>query len=158
MKIYVENLRNGNGDWIELPVDIENLMDNLGAEHLSELDVMDYEANFKLDNYRDINSINELAEILDDMDNTEKQIAENLIEEGIIVEWEDLVDAVHDVIIYSGCEDMEDVAIRIMEEDRAFDGTDERIERYFNYKSYGEDLSITGTYFEINGAIVEYLG
>ena len=102
----------------------------------------------------------QLAEILEDacLDNTELQIAEYLIGDGIITDWDDLVNEVNNVIVYKDCKDMEDVAMRIMREDGAFDGTDERIERYFNYKAYGEDLSITGTYFEINGAIVEYLG
>ena len=98
------------------------------------------------------------AEILDDMDYHEKQIAENLIKEGIVADWEDLIDAVHDVVVYEGCKDMEDVAMAIMEEDSAFDGVDERLRDYFNFEEYGATLSITGMYFKIDGAIVEYLG
>lgn len=158
IKMYIENVKTAKGNWVDFPVNIEEMMENFEVENLGQLNVMDYEANFTLKNYKNIEDVNELAEILDDMDNLEKQIAENLIEEGIIVDWEDLIDAVQDVVVYEGCKNMEDVAIAIMEEDLAFDGVDERLRDYFNFKEYGETLSITGTYFEIDGAIVEYFG
>lgn len=158
IKMYIENVKTAKGNWVDFPVDMEEMMENFEVEYSGQLDVMDFEANFTLKNYKNIKDVNELAEILDYMDNHERQIAENLIEEGIIVDWEDLIDAVHDVIVYEGCKNMEDVAIAKMLLDSAFDGVDERLRDYFNFKEYGETLSITGTYFEIDGAVVEYLG
>lgn len=158
IKMYIENVKTAKGNWVDFPVDMEEMMENFEVEYSGQLEVMDYEANFTLKNYKNIKDVNELAEILDDMDNNKRQIAENLIEEGIIVDWEYLIDAVHDVVVYEGCENMEDVAIAKMLLDSAFDGVDERLRDYFNFKEYGETLSITGTYFEIDGAIVEYLG
>lgn len=131
-------------------------MSDFDAKNISELNVVDYEANFTIRNYKDIDSLNELAKILNDMDAVERQIAEHLIDDGIIVDYDDLKSAIeNDVIIYYDCENMEDVAMMY---GRFDSGGDERLDKYFDYKSYGEDLSADGTFFKIDGAIVEYLG
>jgi hypothetical protein len=46
IKMYIENVKTAKGNWVDFPVDIEEMMENFEVENLGQLNVMDYEANF----------------------------------------------------------------------------------------------------------------
>lgn len=68
---------------------------------------------------------------------------------------EELVEHKDDIIHYSDCYDMSDVAYYLVNEAGMLDGVSDHISRYFDYDAFGRDLEIGGTYVCTNRGIYE---
>ena len=70
---------------------------------------------------------------------------------------EELVEHKDDIILYSGCETMTDVAYYLIDEVQALGEIPSHLQNYIDYEAYGRDLDIEGTFIETNAGICEVL-
>ena len=113
-----------------------------------EFFITDYECDFyRVGEYENIETLNDIAEQIDSLDNYEKDIVKGLMSEGYSLE--DAIDNADDVIVYSGCYTMTDVAYEYIEECCSFEGVPDWITNYFDYEAYGRDMSFDGHWFEL---------
>ena len=61
----------------------------------------------------------------------------------------------HDIIHYSWCKNMADVAKHLLDNDPAFAEIDERLVRYFDFEAYGQYLDDNGHFVETEHGIYE---
>jgi antirestriction protein len=155
-KIYVTNLGKYNegyliGKWLTLPATEEEVSDTLKQiginEYYEEYFITDYESdimNFKIDEYDNINDLNDIAEELESLSDYEQEVVEALLEYGYTLE--DAIDKIDDCIVYYNCDTMEEVAERIADENGLLDQIPENLQYYFDFSAYGRDLEIEGTF------------
>ena len=167
LRIYLTNLGKYNegmlvGEWVDLPVSEEELskvFKHIGInDEYEEYFITDYESDIdgvKVGEYENIDELNELAEALEDLDSEEENVLSVMLEDGCTFEeaLEKIKD--RDYMVYYNCDSMEDVAYQVVEESGLLDGVPEKVARYFNYKAYGCDLEIEGTFYQINNAYIE---
>ena len=116
LKVYITNLGKYNegyliGKWLELPAtedEIETILEEIGVSdeldengvYYDEYFITDYETDFdgvKVGEYDNLDDLNELAETLEDLDETEKEIVNAIMGEGYSLE--DAIDKKDDVLI-----------------------------------------------------------
>lgn len=174
LRIYLTNLGKYNegqlvGEWVELPVteeELEKVLERIdiseepdeNGNYYEEYFITDYESdfNYKVGEYDSIEELNEVAETFDGLDDTEKEVFKVMIEEGY--SSEEALEKVNDgdYMIYYNCSDMEDVAMEYVEETGLLHDIPDTLKNYFDYKSYGRDMNIEGTFiFTDNGNCIE---
>lgn len=127
-----------------------DLHDNDFRIEYEEYFITDYECSFyKIGEYEDLDDLNEIAETLEGLDSHEESIVTALMEEGY--DLEEALENKDDVIVYSGCHDMTDVAYEYVEETGMFHGCPDCVTNYFDYESFGNDLRYDGQWFEVDG-------
>lgn len=173
LRIYLTNLGKYNegqliGEWVELPCtddELEAVKTRIGiseepdenGNYYEEWFITDYESDIPgvtVGEYDNLDELNEFAEKLDDLDESQKQAIQAFLEDGNT--FDEALEGVQDgnYTIYSGCDDMEDVAMEIVEECGYLNDIPEMVARYFNYKAFGRDLNIEGKYYYIDGDMV----
>lgn len=159
LSVYLTNLGKYNegyliGEWVELPVtdeELEAVLERIGInEQYEEYFITDYESDYRLtaNEYSSIEDLNEQAEQLDDLDEWELDIVTALLSEGYTLE--DALDKYDDVMVYSDCHDMTDVAYAYIEETGMLDGVPENIANYFDYEAFGRDMGFEGQFIFTN--------
>lgn len=152
IRVYVANLAKYNegklvGEWLTLPVDPDELREQiakiLGADE--EYAIHDYEAPFEIHEYQDIYKLNETLQELADI--TEDEAVINLIFANLM--FDEAMTTLRDgeYRVWNGCKSMEDVAYDSIEESGLLSGVPEELKRYFDYKAYGRDMDIQGSFF-----------
>lgn len=167
LKIYLTNLGKYNegelvGEWVELPAtdeELEKVKERIGINKFyEEWFITDYETNFgfKVDEYANLDELNGMAETLDNLSGTEIEIMETLTENGY--DLEDALETLDNVIYYSDCNDMEDIAYQYIEESGLLNNVPQEIARYFDYAALGRDMEIEGNFiFTDNGNCIQVL-
>ena len=92
---------------------------------------------------------------MDNLDIDQQQAIKAFLEDGST--FDEALEGVQDgnYRIYSGCDDMEDVAMEVVEECGYLNGVPENVARYFDYEAFGRDLDLEGKYYNIDGDMVE---
>lgn len=157
MNIYLTNLGKYNedeliGEWVELPVsqeELQKVFKRIGInEEYEEYFITDYECDFyEVGEYENIDTLNEIAERLDELDESESKIVEALMSE-LGYTLDEAIEKVNngDYMVYSDCENMTDVAYQVIENCGYLNNVPETVAKYFDYKSFGRDLEFEGTY------------
>lgn len=164
MKIYIANLGKYNegelvGAWFSFPVDEEEVSERIGlnAEY-EEFAIHDFEAPFPIDEYESIDCLNKIYEALQEIEGT--PIYDEL--EEILGYWfkdiEELVEHAEDIICYSDCSTMAEVAEYYVEETGMLSALPENMRYYFDYAALGRDMEIEGNYLITSHGIFEYNG
>lgn len=169
LKIYLTNLGKYNegflvGEWVELPAtdeELEAVKTRIGinAEY-EEMFISDYETDVdgvEVGEYENLEELNELAESLENLDDDEMIAMQAMLLDGY--SFKEALEKVQDgdYRVYSGCDSMTDVAYEVVEECGYLDNVPENVSRYFDYEAFGRDLGIEGTYYNINGDMVEII-
>lgn len=170
MNIYLTNLGKYNegelvGEWVQLPISNEELQEvfkRIGInKEYEEYFITNYECDFyEIGEYENIDTLNEIAEKIDNLDEEQEQVVKVLMSEC----GYDLDDAIEkaengDYRIYSNCDNMTDVAYAVVEECDYLRNVPENIARYFDYEAFGRDLGIEGSFhFLDNGDCIEIIG
>ena len=91
LNIYLTNLGKYNegeliGEWVELPVsqeELQKVFERIGInEEYEEYFITDYECDFyQVGEYENLNSLNEMAEQLEDIDDDQEEIVKILMTE-----------------------------------------------------------------------------
>ena len=148
--------------WLALPATEDEITKALEAididgERYEEYFITDYEAPFKIGEYDNLDGLNEIAEAYDDLDEDERAVVEAYME-NLYDDFEEAVGAVTsgEYRIWYGCDDMEDVAIEMVNEGY-FGGVPEgSLSTYIDYKAIGRDLRLEGDFFETAQGIIEF--
>lgn len=166
MNIYLTNLGKYTegeliGEWVELPVsqeELQKVFERIGIDkEYEEYFITDYECDFyEVGEYENIDTLNEIAKRLDELDESKNKIAKAMISESGYT-FSEAIEKVNngEYMVYSDCEDMTDVAYQVVENCGYLDNVPETIARYFDYEAYGRDLEIEGTFIFMNGMAVE---
>lgn len=164
LKIFISNLKEYNngkiiGEWVSLPCEgLEEVLNKISNNGKDELFISDYETDIsglKVAEYEDILQLNEIAEEINNFSDEEVIALQAYLEQ-----YNDIEQALEEVHqgnyrIYYNCDDMEDVANQIINESGLLDGVPEQVKMYFDYEAYGRDLSIDGTFIQIDNSFVE---
>ena len=70
---------------------------------------------------------------------------------------EELVEHKDDIILYSGCETMTDLAYYLIDKEQSLGEILSSLQNYIDYEAYGRDLDIEGTFIATNAGIFEVL-
>lgn len=173
LRIFLTNLGKYNegmliGEWVDLPCsDFESVFERIGVSdepdengiYYEESFITDYECDFEsvhIGEYEDLDELNELAEALDG-DNGE--IVAALMDNDWSLSLSDAVSQANDVIVYSGCDDMSDVALRWYEETGQLAEVEKVISSdYIDWEAVGRNMDMCGTFLPISDGYIEVLG
>lgn len=168
LKIFLTNLGKYNeghliGEWVSLPIDNNKLKEVKKRieinKYYEEMFVTDYECDIdgvKVNEFDDIEELNEMTKTLEELDETDKEIIGAIMSRGYSIN--EAIDKKDDVMIFYDCNDMEDVAMQYCKECGILDEMSEHLQSYFDFAAYGRDLEIEGTFiFTDNGNCIEIL-
>lgn len=174
-KIYLTNLGKYNegeliGEWVDLPAtddELEEVKARIGISdepdengiYYEEYFITDYENDYgyKVDEYEDLDILNQIAEQLEDLDEEQKD-AVHAYTECVDDDIDRAVEAVTngDYRVYYDCNDMSDVAYEVVQECGYLEQMPENLRNYFDYEAFGRDLDIEGTFTYYNGNYYEF--
>ena len=161
LKVFVTNLGKYNeceliGEWVSLPVDeneLEEVLERIGInEEYEEYFITDFETEIdglNVDEYSNIEELNELAEQLESLDEYDLEKVGAIIE-AYGTELQEAIDDIDDYTYYSG-KTLEEVAYEIVEEMNL----PEFAQRYFDYEAFARDLGFDGYTETTNGVIYQ---
>lgn len=164
MNVYIANLGKYNegelvGAWFSLPIDFEEVKERIGlnAEY-EEYAIHDYELPFPVDEYTSIDRLNDIYEMLQEIEG--EPIYDEL--NAILGYWfssiEDLLEHKDDIICYSDCSSMEDVAEYYVEETGMLNSLPSNLRYYFDYAAFGRDMEVEGNFLVTSHGVFEYMG
>ena len=145
-----------NGFWVELPCDLDEVLEKLSASTGEDLDDMevfinDYETNInglEISENSNISDLNDLAERLEALDEYDLEKLEAILEaDGGSLE--NALDDMDEYTYYSGMT-LEEVAEEIVTE--CYNLSDFAL-RYFDFEAFARDLSFDGYTETENGVI-----
>ena len=164
MQIYIANLGKYNegqlvGDLFSFPVDEEASAERIGLNAAyEEYAIHDFQVPFPINEYDSIDRLNRIYESLQEIKGT--PIYDELDE--ILNYWfndiEELLEHADDIICYSECESMRDVAEYYVEETGVLNSLPGNLRYYFDYSALGRDLEIEGNYLITSSGVFEYQG
>ena len=175
LRIFLTNLGKYNegyliGEWVDLPCtdeELEAAKKRIGisdepdenGNYYEEYFITDYETDIQgltVEEYEDLDNLNELAETLENLDDYYKEVVQAMMSEGYSLE--DALEKKDDCMVYSDCEDMADVAMEYCEETGMLESIPEDLRCYFDYEAFGRDMGFEGHYvFTNNGNCVQIL-
>ncbi|EGO2712209.1 antirestriction protein ArdA [Enterococcus faecalis] len=162
MQVYVANLGKYNegelvGAWFTPPIDFDELAEKIGLNNeYEEYAIHDYELPFDVDEYTPIAEINRLGEGISELEGT--AIYEELkeIKSMWFNSFDELIDNKDDIISYSDCDSMEDVARYLIEELGQLGEVPANLQNYIDYQSLGRDMEIEGNFLVTSHGVFEY--
>lgn len=168
IKVFVTNLGKYNegalvGEWLGLPAsddEIDAMLRRIGIGGIyEEYFITDYESDLggiEFDEYESLESLNDIAEQLAELDDYELECVEALMIDGSTLQ--EALDSYSDCVVYPDCHDMTDIAYEVVESAGLLDSMPENLRSYFDYEAFGRDLGFEGRYvFLDNGDCVEIL-
>lgn len=162
IKIYLTNLGKYNegdlvGKWVELPVDdFGPILKEIGInEQYEEWFITDYEAPFKIEEYDNIEELNELAKECENFSDIEWEVFSACMDDGY--SKEEAVDIVNNNE-YTFVEGYTDRDLGVNYVYDLLGGPEElgkeTLEQYFDYEMFGRDLLAEG-YFKIDDGFLK---
>ena len=168
LKIFLTNLGKYNegyliGEWVTLPITdnrLEEVKKRIGInKRYEEWLITDYESDVdgvEVNEYASIQTLNELAEALEELDEYELEIVGALLSEGYSIG--EALEKKDDCFIYFDCNNMEDVAITACEHNGILEVMPEELRCYFDFAAYGRDMFYSSHFvFTDNGNCIEIL-
>lgn len=167
-RIFLTNLGKYNegelvGEWVDLPVDdnFEQAFEDIGIDdHYEEWFITDYENDYgyRVSEYENIFELNDMAQQLETLDDSEKEVITGYMSE-VNDDFEEALEVVEnrDFMYFPDCSSMTDCAYYWV--DDVCGGVDnldqDTIETYFDYDSYGRDIRLNGDLEYLAGDPVE---
>lgn len=154
IKGYITNLGKYNegiliGEWITFPIDdeeLEKVLERIGInDEYEEIFFTDWETEIGcgFGEYEDIESVNELAEQLEEIEMHDDLEKLEAIIEATGYGLEEAIDEMDNAIYWSGYT-LEEVAQEIVDECYGGQKVDEIFFRYFDYEAFARDLEFDG--------------
>lgn len=157
------------GEWLALPAteaERRAAWERIGAPE--EVFFTDYDAedvpgiSWHLGEYESLDQLEQLAEALEDMDESERQTLAAVLESGIAsahgaAELLELCEDVQDraYTLIEGVDTVEDLGYYYAEETGAIDELPDWARGYFDYEAYGRDIAIESTGEFVAGGWIE---
>ncbi|MGX7417877.1 antirestriction protein ArdA [Carnobacterium gallinarum] len=162
MKVYIANLGKYNegelvGAWFTPPIDFDDVKERIGINDIyEEYAIHDYELPFDIKEFTSIDEINHLCALIQEIEGTSIYNNLNEIQNYWFSSLEDLIEHADDIICYSDCDSMADVARYYVEEVGSLGEIPSQLQNYIDYDAFGRDLSISGNFLETSNGIFEY--
>lgn len=164
MQVYISNLGKYNegelvGAWFQPPIDMEEVKEKIGLnDQYEEYAIHDYELPFEIGEYTPISEINRWCSLIEEIEDTEifKELRE--IQSMWFSSLEDLIEHKDDIIYYSDCDSMEDVAAYYVEETGQLGEVPSNLQNYIDYQALGRDMELEGNFLVTSNGVFEYLG
>lgn len=163
MRVYIANLGKYNegelvGEWFTPPIDFDNVKEVIGLnDEYEEYAIHDYELPFSIDEYTPIDEVNRICGKIEELEGT--PIFDEL--KDILGMWfsdiEELVEHMEDIICYSDCDDMEDVARYYVEETGSLGEIPSNLQNYIDYQALGRDMDLEGNFLVTSHGVFEYV-
>ena len=177
LNIYITDLAAYNqghlvGEWVALPMDKDELAfkvkmilgkgevlcnDSLHEEYF----ITDYEFDtvnvFSVGEYANIYNLNEKAQLLEDIAESEHKVIKFLLDENIVSSLEEAIGKRGEVAVYENYT-MQDIAVEYIEENFDLDSLSPLIANNLNYDGIAADLEVDGCYFKVDSDIFYYCG
>ena len=141
--------------WFSLPITEDELEEKLGIDSSDGYFIVDKELPFGDEVQEDTT-----VEKLNDLYSTYKSLPSDLKEDYAELmcyfsNLDELHRYRHDIIHYSWCKNMTDVARHLLENDPSFSSLNESVIRYFDFEAYGQYLDDNGRFVETDHGIYE---
>lgn len=149
-------------DSIKSEITVEALTEGvISDEDEAEFMISDYESEsypFTIGEYDDMEDLVDMVEQLESFSDEEADIITTIMHD-LGYSLEEAVEIVQDseYIMYSGCNNMTDVAYQVVEDCGYLEQIPENLRYYFGYESFGRDLDIERTFIYTNSGIVEII-
>ena len=142
--------------WFDLPIDETELEERLGIEADSEeYRITETELPFA-DEVGEDTTIDRLNDLYHTFESLPADLQEDYGElMCYFTSLDELHQHRHDVIHYSWCNNMADVARHLLDNDPAFSAIEEQLTRYFDYEAYGQYLYDNGQFVATDHGIYE---
>ncbi|ELP1222611.1 antirestriction protein ArdA [Listeria monocytogenes] len=163
MQVYISNLKKYNegelvGAWFRPPINMEEVKEKIGLnDQYEEFAIHDYELPFEIDEYTPISEINRLCALVEEIEDTPIYNELKEIQGMWFSSLEDLIEHKDDIICYSDCDSMEDVAAYYVEETGQLGEVPTNLQSYIDYRALGRDMELEGNFLVTNNAVFEYL-
>lgn len=150
MRVYIANLGKyveGQlvGAWFTPPIDFDDMRSKIGLnDYYGEYAIHDYELPFEVDEYTSIEEINYLCGLVEELPEPICSVVEDLI--PVYGGLENLVEHADDIIYYSNCDSISDLAYYLIDECSAFGEIPEAIQPYIDYEAYARDLELNSRF------------
>lgn len=147
MAVYIANLGDYveggvKGAWFHFPLDEEEIAERIGLNGRYEEYVIHDSENFpcELEEYTSIEELNRIYELIQDFP---EEVLDNLDDFiSYYGDLEELADHIGDIICYSRCETMEDVAYQKIYEENVLGEIPPAFFHYIDCEAYGRDIEI----------------
>ncbi|EKB5511866.1 antirestriction protein ArdA [Listeria monocytogenes] len=163
MQVYISNLGKYNegelvGAWFRPPIDMEEVKEKIGLnDQYEEFAIHDYELPFEIDEYTPISEINRLCALVEEIEDTPIYNELKEIQGMWFSSLEDLIEHKDDIICYSDCDSMEDVAAYYVEETGQLGEVSTNLQNYIDYHALGRDMELEGNFLVTSNGVFEYL-
>lgn len=163
MQVYISNLGKYNegelvGDWFQPPIDIEEMKEKIGLTgDYEEYAIHDYELPFAIEEYTPISEINRLCALVEELEGTAVYKELRTIQSMWFSNLDDLFDNKDNIIYYSDCESMSDVAAYYVEETGQLGEVPSNLQNYIDYQSLGRDMELEGNFLVTSNGVFEYI-
>ncbi|MBY7141918.1 antirestriction protein ArdA [Virgibacillus sp. NKC19-3] len=164
MQVYIANLGKYTegelvGAWFAPPIDMEEVKERIGLnDEYEEIAIHDYELPFEVHEYTPISEINRLCDMVQEIEGTPLYDALSEIQGYWFNSVEEVLENQDDIICYSDCDSMEDVARYLIEESGSYGEVPVHLQNYIDYQAYGRDLEIGANFLVTNHGVFEYVG
>jgi antirestriction protein len=162
MQVYIANLGKYNegelvGAWFSPPIDMEEVKERIGLnDEYEEYAIHDYELPFSIGEYTPIREINFICEALEALAGSPILDELRVIQNAWFNNIDELLDNVDNIICYSDCDSMEDIARYYVEETGQFGEVLPNLQNYIDYQALGRDMEIDGNYLVTSHGVFEY--
>lgn len=164
MRVYIANLGKYNegelvGAWFTPPIDLEEMKEKIGLTgEYEEYAIHDYEMPFDVGEFMPIWEINMNCEAIRELEGSPIYDELREIQNTWFGSIDELLDAKDDIICYSDCDSMEDVARYYIEESGQLGEVPDNLQNYIDYQSLGRDMEIEGSFLVTSNGVFEYIG
>ncbi|MCO5432990.1 antirestriction protein ArdA [Enterococcus faecalis] len=160
LRVYIANLGKYNegelvGEWFTLPVDEEKVAEQIGLNEIyEEYAIHDYELPFEIDEYISLEELNRLGTLAQELEGMPFEDSIQEIQQAFFNSFEEMVEHKDDIVCYSDCETMADVAASLIEEG-VLGEIPANLVNYIDYEAFGRDLEIEGNFLVTRNGIFE---
>lgn len=164
MRVYVANLGKYNegelvGAWFTPPIDEDEMAERIGLnESYEEYAIHDAELPFEVNEYTSIGELNRLCELVMELEGSPIYDELKEIQGMWFSSLEELLEHQEDIICYSDCDSMEDVARYFVEETGQLGEIPNKLQNYIDYQVLGRDMEMEGSFLVTAHGIFEYIG
>lgn len=163
MSVYIVNLGKYNegeliGDWFVPPIDWEDVKNRIGLNNeYEEYAIHDWQLPFDINEYTSIEEINYLYDMVEELLSTDIGEVIYDIQNTFFSSLKELYENKDNIIYYSECYSMEDVAYYLINELSVLGEIPVAIQNYIDYEAYGRDLELSSNFVITNKGVFEYL-
>lgn len=111
-----------------------------------------------MDEYTPIEELNRLYEMVEEIEGTPIYDELTEIQQAWFNNLEELLESKDDIICYSDCDSMEEVARYYVEETGSLGEVPSHLQNYINYQALGRDMEIEGNFLVTSHGVFEYCG